>query len=420
MSQPTLYTGTASIVLLTNVELSDKGNISIRVDPTKTPPIVSWRDSNGGSTSPPAAIAAYSLAGTYPTGYIVALKVQYLLTGYSYKDAGRRVDLVVTTTDSRGDDSFVDTIPPSYNRGLYSYWEYSTPSTYWTASQSLIPSGFDIRVQSNNISSHSIINLYWTAFYTITVINGCNDINNINSPLCTSFCLANVSTPPCPENYALKCLGNDVQAIATETCSSYYAAYIAKNVSTVEIDNQIRKYCTKYTGFDDLFETKTDPTKEAQRLKDLNLCACHLSLPTGDPDGTALYNNYYNSLIKQKTQFNSGEFQTQKKCLVPWCRDSPFRTREIPIGGCSVPKCIEIANFEVDNGGNVTSVTVNQTISGCGDTPEPPDNDLLGVITIVLIFVVIAIIILTLVVYGYSRPTRRRYVYPLVQPQSQR
>ena len=410
MSLPTSYTGTATIDILVDEVVGNRQVVTNTITPTQPPPLVTWTNSSGTNTTPPGTKFANTLAAEFPAGYIVALKVQYKLKGYQGGLAGTTITAIIKTSGYKG-ELVVDNIPPSFNRGANSHWEYSTPTTYWTSVGSAVPTTLSLEFQTNSAGNYTARHVYWSVFYTFTVVNGCGDPNNADKPLCLSFCVQNPNTSPCPENYSMICLGSNVEAISKEPCLSYYQAVASRQKTPIEVSAQIRRYCKRYEGFSDLFDPNPGSPNEEQRQKDVQLCACHLSAPENDPNGTLLYDSFYKSLVSKFSIFGDAEFQQQEKCLVPQCRSSPFPSSEIPVTGCSVPQCIQTAII-INNDGTISGdPTINQTIAGCGSSgggggDTPLFDQILGIVVIVLVVVVIAIIVLVFVVYGSTGQQR--------------
>lgn len=244
--------------------------------------------------------------------------------------------------------------------------------------------------------------------YTYDVINGCSDINNMGAEMCRTFCLANPNADKCRTNYAARCLhSSDVSLIGQPLCANYYAAYIKVNGSNAEIDARLREYCKKYKGFGALFNDSKVPGLDKQ------LCACHLTSPTvPDSQGTVLYRQFYEEIVGQGNTFSSAAFAAQDKCLLPQCRSSPYLSEEIPVGGCAVPQCFDIANF--NNNGTINGdVKIDQKCSINNNNPNnPPDpfTQLEGFV-IILIIVVIVIIVMVVLAFRGSRVQRRKYYY---------
>lgn len=407
MATPSVYIGKASIDLLTSQTIAPKAEITTSINPNTSPPLVTWTNEKGTQIPAPPGTNTNFLGASFPSNYIYKLDVQYKLLGSCYGDAGTKITFNITTVDTKG-NSTVEVIPPSRSKGLYSYWEYGTKVSYWTVANPVIPTSLSITVKHTGIN-YAARNVFWTAFYTMTIVNGCSDSRLIDNPVCKSFCLSNPQDISCVQNYSAYCLGANQDAIATPLCLNYYSAYIqAKGGSNGEIDSVIRRYCKRYKTFGDLFDS-TDPNVQ----KDVELCACHMtSSVQPDPNGTVLYENFYKSLVGQNNIFGQAVFSQQEKCLVYQCRSSPFPSKEIPPGGCKVPQCFNVVVFNNDgtiNGG----VDIDQTVSGCssgdggGGGGGGGDSNAIGIIAIVLIFVVIFVIVLFVVVFSSSG--RRQY-----------
>lgn len=413
MTTPVVYTGTAKYDVFTDARISDNSSVVVNINPATIP--LTWSNSEGSAFGPVSKDTYTLNINSIASGYIVVYKVEYQITGYNYINCGDYIKFVILTTDTAGKDITPPEKIPTTGRCPTAYWNYNTPAKYWNVTQPVIPSRLGITIDTNmDIKNYIAKAVNMTIHFTITVVNGCSDINNIGKPLCTSFCLANPSSEQCVTNYALQCLGPNpglgTGAIATPVCSNYYAAYIAKNRSNDNIDSALRTYCKKYKGnFGALFLPGPAGSNETQREIDVGLCACHLTSPSvPDPQGTVLYDEFYQELIGKNNAVASGELGVQDKCLVPQCRSSPFLSREIPLGGCSVPQCFNVVTF--NNNGTINgNVNINQNIAGCGGAPNPNDLPLglEGVILIILIIVVIAVLMLFAVVFGMRQKGTR-------------
>lgn len=155
----------------------------------------------------------------------------------------------------------------------------------------------------------------------------------------------------------------------------------------------MRNYCKAYKGLGDLFNADSKVKTLVQRAIDVDLCACNLSSSTvNDPDGTVLYNNFANEFYSNYPGFSGLEFLN--KCLLPQCAQSKFKSLPIPIGGCQVPQCINIINFENDGTFNNSTVNIDESaacvnITGKNVPVNPNNSDMLYIVLFIVIIIII-------------------------------
>lgn len=401
MANPTSYTGSASYTLLSDTSFATDQSIVYTIDPTTIS--LTWTNSLGTTAGPPGARDTNSLAvSSIPAGFTVSLRVEYEITGNIYLDPGRTARFVLITTSTK--DVSTTEVIPAVRSGSRGYWRYGTPSTYIDAQVSVVPTRYELTLASSNIVRYTAYGVNFVVHYTYSVIDGCADIGNMNAPLCRNYCLANPNADNCVTNYSAMCLhSSDPSVMTSSLCADYYAAYIKKNGSNEEIDRRLRTYCKKYSGFSELFNNPNVPGIDVQ------LCACHLtSRAVPDSEGTVLYRRFYEELVGRGNTFSSAAFSVQDKCLIPQCRSSPYLASEIPTGGCSVPQCFNIVNFN-NNGTIDGDVKIDQSCVINNNSQDPVQHS--EGFVLILVIVVIIIIVLVVVVFRSMKTQRRKYYY---------
>lgn len=407
MTQPTKYTGTASISVLNNADLPPNTWISVRIPPSIH---VDWHG------NAPQGRSDDTLFATFTQGYEVSYTVQYVLGGTIYIDSGS-AQFVEQTVDARtGEIQPVNTLNPTKGAGLWYYWQFGTAngSPPYTVPVGVLPGAIRYSVQRSGVK-YAPYGMTWHIYYTINVALSCTPAN-ITTQICRDICLGSLSES-CHIAYDNYCLAGDPKLLATDTCKDFYTKWIAVNGSDEGIDRQARAYCSaKYRGFQDLFEGRPG-IPEADRLRDIQICSCNLVAEPGpDPEGTVLYQNFFNSLAAQFPGFGVFGASIQQKCLVPACASSAFKPAGVGPGGCKVPQCISLASVTVENGGTINgNVTIDSSTS-CQQTAAG-DGGL--TITTVVIIVLAVLIVLYAILYFFWTPGSHRFRSrePYIAPQ---
>lgn len=395
MTQPTKYKGTASISILNNAEMPPNTWISVRL-PTSIP--VDWHG------NAPQGRSDDTLFATFTQGYDVSYTVQYVLGGYIYVDSGS-AQFVEQTIDARtGETQPPNMLSPTKGAGFWYYWTFGTAdgSPPFTVPIGVLPGAIRYSVQRSGIN-YAPHQMTWQIFYTINVALSCTPAN-ITTQICRDICLGSLSEG-CHIAYDNYCLGGDPKLLATDTCKDFYTKWIAVNGSDEGIDRQARAYCSaKYKGFQDLFEGGNGIPDE-ERLRDIQICSCNLVAEPGpDPEGTVLYQNFFNALAAQFPGFGVYGASIQQKCLIPQCASSAFKPAGVGPGGCKVPQCIDLVSI-TNNGtinGNVTIDSSNacqQTAAGDGGLT----------ITTVVIIVLAVLLVIYAILYFFWTPGSHRF-----------
>lgn len=396
-TQPVKFVATASFSVLNNADLPPNSWISVEV-PADTIPI-EWQG------AAPDGRSGDVLAATFTQGYQVSYEVRYYLGGWIYLDAGNSAQFIERTVDwFTGVEAPPNTLNPSKGAGQWYYWKFGTAdgSPQYTVPVGVVPRSIRYSVQRSGIN-YAAHQMYWQIHYTITVIRDCT-IGNITNQICQDLCLASLSES-CYVNYNTYCLQGDPKKIAEPVCKDFFTKWIAVKGSDNNIDNQARRYCSaKYDGFSDLFYGKSG-IPNAERLKDVPICACNLEAKPGpDPEGTVLYNNFFNALAAQYPGFGVFGASIQQKCLVPQCASAAFKPAGVGPGGCSVPQCIDLVT--VTNNGTINgNVTIDSSTS-CQQTAEGKGG--LTIATVVIIVLVVLVIIFA-IAYFFLTPGAHRF-----------
>lgn len=405
------WSGWANVQLENNATTDGGLNVYYQIDETKSPIFITWEDGK----APPGRENS-TISSDYLQGYLVTYQSYYQIYGYRYVDAYKDawIDSNITAADNRQ--------PPkirtytNYRSGLYSYWQYTSNNNegqpdvakfYKVVSTtgdpvSYKPTGIGFSFGTTSISGNTIYEFSFTWWVNVRVTRDCT-VANIANPVCVSQCLLNPKDPGCYLNYKQACL-DDPSKIGSEPCKSYYEAFIAANGSNGEIDPAVRKYCEKYKGFNDLFQPNSKIPEE-QRLNDLTICACNLTAPgVSDPDGTVLYNNYFNSIAAKYPSVVG--VVGQEKCLLEKCRSSTFLSREIPQGGCKVPDCFIVTIIE--NDGTANNITVKPEIN-CN---KYNGGDTIDTFLLILVIVVVIVVVIVLAVVYFTYTPKVVYLNP--------
>jgi hypothetical protein len=360
---------------------------------------ITWKNNQ----KPPGTFSD-TLGTTFIEGYKVYYTVFYELLATIYWDSGDTYFQVTTVSYPDKKTVVPDVIlRPNVKDGVFTYrWAYGTegnPSIpFYEVPNPVIPTRITY-VFGKTGSIHYPYNVTWNIHFFVNVVRNC-DMDNITSPVCVATCQADPKL--CSADYNEYCLKGDPNKLATDVCKGYYSEYISIYGSTADIDSQARKYCAKYDGFEDLF-TPSSKRNEDERLKDITICACHLTAKdVPDPDGTVLYNRYFDNLKAKFPAFSTYATSTQQRCLLPQCASSNFRPVGVPASGCTVPQCVNL--ISIDNNGTIngnikTTASCQSQFGGNGDAPTDSS------FTIIVIIIVVILIIFILVLYFYGRKT---------------
>lgn len=231
---------------------------------------------------------------------------------------------------------------------------------------------------SMSVDNHSkdILYSYDASSFTITIVIDIDLVisctgSQLDTPTCVSVCQG--GSRACLQNYANYCfpsrIGTDV------VCQDYFRDFLENNGPDSIVDTGLSSYCTKYSGFKDLFESNNQT--------DIDLCACHM--------GKQQYTNYTNELFKEHPELSAipGIIDL---CLVPDCLNSPYPAVPIPKGGCKTPSCVVIGEF--NNDGTFTNSTIKENVSGCGG----PGSDAGLSLAMIALFIVVIIIVVVVIV----------------------
>jgi hypothetical protein len=345
-----------------------------------------------------------TLGTTFVEGYKVYYTVFYELLATIYWDTGDTYFRVTTVSYPDKKTVVPDVIlRPNVKTGAFTYqWAYGTDGSpsipFYEVPNPVIPTRITYMFGKTGVG-YRPYNVTWNIHFFVNVVRNC-DRNNITAPICMIMCQADPKL--CSVDYDEYCLREDPNRLASDVCKGYYSEYIGIYASTPDIDAQARKYCAKYDGFADLF-TPSPKRNEEERLKDITICACHLSAKdVPDPDATVLYDRYFNNLVAKFPAFGVYGASIQKRCLLPQCASSNFRPVGVPPSGCTVPQCVNL--ISIDNNGTIngdikTTATCQSQFAGNGDAPTDSS------FTIIVIIIVVILLIFILVLYFYGRKT---------------
>jgi len=393
---PTTWSGTARVPLLTNANIPGYANTHVIPINPATP--VTW--TNG--ISPPGG-STPNLGATYPSGYAISYLCTYEVSGYMYCDPDRDSWMNVYTNTSEQTAMYTFVPQPIKN-----YWNYGPdPSTQLVANSQGLPKNVSYNFFTSDwTAGHYPMNFTWVMNVAISVSSECTQ-DNIHSQVCQNICNINPSSQQCYFAYQGYCLNPDApENLADPICTSYLSRYIATNNSNGNIDAQAIRYCKKYTGFADLFQSNANHT-DLERAVDTPICSCFLSAPADDPNATELYDVYQENLAKVIPQY--GAVGIKNKCLVPQCASASFLPSNIPArtGGCPVPKCIN--TVVINNDGTINSIVTQS----CG---ADPTTDYIVLIVVMVILVILAIV--GIAYYFYTTPSKPRKYYPQLSSSS--
>ena len=361
----------------------------IQLDPTT--PVV-W-----GATGQPPGASSPTLGATYPSGYAFSYQYSYEVNGYMYTDPYR--DTWFNTYLQTDQQNSVYTFVP---QNVKDYWTYGTPGVPQIAVNGRgLPKAITYNWFSTNwTAGHYPDPFVWAINITINVSNECTQ-DNIHSQTCIDICNLNPTSQTCYFAYSQYCLKEAASQFGDPVCVDYFTRYVAANNSNADIDNQAIAYCKKYTGFEDLLESSS-AHPDAQRVKDVPVCACYLSSQTQtDPTATVLYDAYRADLEKSIPVYADASIKT--KCLVPACASASILPSNIPAksGGCPVPKCIN--SVVINNDGTIDKIDVAQ---GCGGDGN---EDYL----LIAIFVALIVLILIIACLYFSTAPAKPQQWPL-------
>jgi hypothetical protein len=372
------WTGKASIKVLVKADIGRYKKVNVKIDPGSI--LINW----DGGKNPDGSSSPY-LNSTYTQGYLVSYIVYYDLLGYMYRDVGQQSYFNITTTDyfTNVTDTVIDIIP----QNEWKYWNYQNKNRY-KAAIGHVPSMLTFEATTTEGLWYTAYDIYLTVYYDIIVAKSCTE-SNINSDICKISCLNNLTS--CIATYTGYCLGdNPSSRIAEPVCYNYFSKYIIENNSNRQIDEQAQKYC--FPKYDNL--TKVENSNPIDR----DICSCNLQANDKDILATKLYDNYYQSLVKEIPAFK--EFGSQPKCLWPACAAASFRSTVMG-QACSVPQCI--TNVVVDNNGIIEGNINIKPSTNCNKYDNSiPLSDLLVITFIIVIIVIVVIIIIYVYILNES------------------
>jgi hypothetical protein len=370
----------------------------VNVDPTTIP--VTW-----ANNQTPPGIGSLNLASTFPPGYMVYYTVGYELSGTIYWDTGDAYfqESTVSFTDKKTVVPGTILRPNIKETGVLRYhWAYGSENQpLYVVPNGVVPSRITFTFGRTGIKYQPYA-VTWNIHYIVNVVRDCS-ISNITAPICVEMCQADPKL--CYVDYNQYCLQGSPDLIAKEPCKSYLSQFIDINGSTADIDRQALAYCSsRYDGFADLLESSPKIPDE-DRIADITICACHLKAKdVDDPQGTVLYDRYFNNLVAKFPAFAAYGASIQRKCLLPQCASSNFRPLGVPVTGCTVPQCFNL--ISIDNNGTIngninTTASCQSQFNGSGNAPSDSS------FTIIVIIIVVILIIFIIVLYFYGRNTLR-------------